>query len=326
MYHENPLSKYTVPLTISFFCLFLFLFIVSSISRKLKNHSAATRKAPPEASGAWPLIGHLHLLGGSEPPHVTLGHMADRYGPVFSLRLGAYKTLVVSDWEMAKECFTVNDKAFANRPKSMSFEVLGYNCSMMGFSPYGSYWRQMRKIATLELLSSRRIETLKHVMVAEVKASMRETYKLWLKEENSCSEMKKWFGNIALNIMFRTVVGIRFVSDGGANEENERLRKAFREFIDLGGSFAVSDSLPYLRWLDLDGKEKKMKRTAKELDGFVQSTLEEHKRNRDCGSGERKHGQDLMDVLLGLVEEGEEFEGHDPDTTIKATCLVRVNF
>jgi len=252
--------------------------------------------------------------------------MADKYGPIFSLRLGAHKTLVVSDWKMAKECFTVNDRAFANRPKSMTFEVLGYNSSLIAFIPYGSYWRQVRKIATLELLSSRRIETLKHVMEAEVKASMRETYKLWLKEKNGCSEMKKWFGNIALNIMFRTVVGKRFVSDGDVSEENERLRMAFREFLDLGGSFAISDCLPYLRWLDLDGKEKKMKRTAKEIDGFVQIWLEEHKRNRDCGSGERKHSHDLMDVLLGLVEEGEDFDGHDLDTTIKAMCLVRVNF
>ncbi|BAT77804.1 hypothetical protein LR48_Vigan09g020800 [Vigna angularis] len=321
MYHENPRSNYTVPLTI---CLLLFLFILLSISRKLKNHSAATRKAPPEASGAWPLIGHLHLLGGSKPPHVTLGHMADKYGPIFSLRLGAHKTLVVSDWEMAKECFTVNDRTFANRPKSMTFEVLGYNSSMIGFIPYGSYWRQMRKIATLELLSSRRIDTLKHVMEAEVKAAMRESYNLWLKKKNGFSEMKRWFGNIALNIMFQTVVGKRFVSDGGVNEENERLRKVFRDLFDLGGSFAVSDCMPYLRWLDLDGIEKKMKRTAKEIDGFAQIWLEEHKRNRDCSSGERKHSHDLMDVLLGLVEKGEEFDGHDSDTSIKALCMTLI--
>ena len=61
--------------------------------------------------------------------------MADKYGPIFTLRLGVHKTLVVSNWEMAKQCFTVNDKAFASRPKSVAFEVLGYNFSMIGFSP-----------------------------------------------------------------------------------------------------------------------------------------------------------------------------------------------
>jgi len=207
----------------------------------------------------------------------------------------------------------------------MAFEVLGYNYSMIGFSPYGSYWRHVRKIATLELLSSHRLDTLHHVMDAEVKAAMKESYNLWLKKKDGGSEMMRWFGDITLNIMFRTVVGKRLASDGGdggVNADNERLRKALRELFDLSGSFAVSDSLPYLRWLDLGGVEKKMKRTAKELEGFVQIWLEEHKRNRGCDLGEGKHNQDLMDVLLGLAEKGEDFDGHDPDTTIKATCLV----
>ncbi|KAG5030662.1 hypothetical protein GLYMA_06G035300v4 [Glycine max] len=314
LHMENPLLQSTNSITFTFFGLLLFLFVLSSIFR---NRGAATRKAPPEARGAWPLIGHIHLLGGSKPPHVTLGHMADKYGPVFTLRLGAHKTLVVSNWEMAKQCFTVNDKAFASRPKSVSFELLGYNYSMIGFIPYGSYWRHVRKIITLELLSTHCIDMLKHVMVAEVKAAVKETYKNLKGSEKATTEMKRWFGDITLNVMFRTVVGKRFV---GENEENERIRKALREFFDLTGAFNVSDALPYLRWLDLDGAEKKMKKTAKELDGFVQVWLEEHKSKRNS-EAEPKSNQDLMDVLLSLVEEGQEFDGQDADTTIKATCL-----
>ncbi|TKY75113.1 Cytochrome P450 82A4 [Spatholobus suberectus] len=321
---ENPLSQSRGLFTI-FFGLLLFLFVLSSILRRRRT---ATRKAPPEPSGAWPLIGHLHLLRGSQPPHVTLGNLADKYGPVFTLRLGVHKTLIVSNWEMAKQCFTVNDKAFANRPKSLVHEVLGYNFSMIGFSPYGSYWRQVRKIATVQLLSALQVDMLKHVMESEVKAAMKESYHIWLKNnkngsEKALTEMKRWFGDIALNVMFRTMVGKRFVCDDGENnEENERIRKALRDFFDLSGSFAVSDALPYLRWLDLDGLEKQMKKTAKELDGFIQVWLEEHKHNRNCGSGEQKGNRDFMDVLLSLADEGEEFDGRDPNTTIKATCLV----
>ncbi|XP_020236835.1 cytochrome P450 CYP82D47 [Cajanus cajan] len=320
MYLENPFSHSTVPFIFTIFGLLLFLFVLSSISRK--RNAAATKKAPPEASGAWPLIGHLHLLGGSKPPHVTLGDMADKYGPIFTLRLGTHKTLVVSNYEMAKQCFTVNDRAFASRPKSVAFEVLGYNFSMMGFSPYGSYWRHVRKITTLELLSTHRINLLKHVMESAVKEAMKD---IWLKKKNSGSqkvetEMKRWFGDITLNIMFRAVVGKRFVSDDGEDGENERIRKVLRELFDLSGSFAISDALPYLRWLDLDGREKDMKRTAKELDGFAQVWLEEHKHNRNSGSGTH----DFMDVLLNLVEKGEEFDGRDVDTTIKATCLAMI--
>ncbi|KAK7310883.1 hypothetical protein RJT34_08661 [Clitoria ternatea] len=318
---EKPLSQLAAtPLITIFFSLLviLFLLVLPSIRR---TRNATTRKSPPEPSGAWPLIGHLHLFGGSKPPHITLGNMADKYGPIFTLRLGVHKTLVVSNSEMAKECFTVNDKVFANRPKSLAFELLGYNCSMMGFSPYGSYWRQVRKIATLELLSSKRIEMLSHVTESEVKEAIKDSYNIWLKSSNKkvVTEMKKWFGDITLNVMFRVVVGKRFVG-GGDEEENERIRKALRDLLDLSGSFVVSDAVPYLRWLDLDGKQKEMKRTAKELDGFIQNWLQQHKSN----AGEWKGKHDFMDVLLTLAHEGENFDGRDANTTIKATCLALI--
>ncbi|XP_061343161.1 cytochrome P450 CYP82D47-like [Gastrolobium bilobum] len=321
---QNSLSQSTVPLAFTIFGLLLFLLVLSSISRR---RTAAAGKAPPEANGALPLIGHLHLLGGSQPPYVTLGNMADKYGPAFTLQLGVHRTLIVSNWEMAKECFTVNDKAFASRPKSVAFEVLGYNFSMFGFSPYGSYWRHVRKIATMELLSTKRIEMLKHVIESEVKAAIKGSHDNWLKmnksgSENAVTDMNKWFGDIILNVMFRLTVGKRFggVNCDGDHEENEWIRKAVRDFFDLMGSIVVSDALPYLRWLDLDGKEKEMKRTAKELDSFVQIWLEEHKRNRNSGLGEWKRKHDFMDALLSNVDEGEQFGGCDADTVIKATC------
>ncbi|KAE9586776.1 putative cytochrome P450 [Lupinus albus] len=206
MEFKNLLSQSTLPFIV--LGVLLLLFVLTSI--RSKNRSSASRKAPPEARGAWPLIGHLHLLVGSLSPHVILSNMADKYGPVFSMRLGVQQTLIVSNSDMAKECFTINDRAFASRPKSIAFEILGYNFSMLGFSPYGSYWRQVRKIATLELLSNHRIESLKHVIEWEVVAAMKESYSLSDSGKVVVTEMKKWFGDITHNIMFRMIVGKRF--------------------------------------------------------------------------------------------------------------------
>ncbi|KAI5386687.1 hypothetical protein KIW84_073003, partial [Lathyrus oleraceus] len=147
----------------------------------------------------------------------------------------------------------------------------------------------------------------------------KESYDFWVKMKNeggserAITEMKKWFGNIALNVMFRTVVGKRFDGD---EEENQRIRKALRDLFDLTGSFVICDTLPYLRWLDLDGKEKEMKKTAKVLDEFVCVWLDQHKRNRKPAGGEH----DFMDVLLSTVDD-QDLDGRDSDTTIKATCL-----
>ena len=161
------------------FALILFIY---HLSTKLRN--IAKIKLPPQAGGAWPIIGHLHHLGGPQLPHITFGAMADKCGPIFTLRLGVHRAMVVSDWEVAKEIFTTNDVAVSSRPKFIALKYLGYNYAMFGFSPYGPYWRELRKITSLELLSSKRLELLNHVRVSETETSIRELYKLWTKKIN----------------------------------------------------------------------------------------------------------------------------------------------
>lgn len=151
----------------------------------LRRSKTSKHIPPPEAGGAWPIIGHLHLLGTTSDrlPHVTLGDMADEYGPIFTIRVGLKRAVVVSDWEVAKECFTTHDLVVLSRPKFLAAHLLGYNYAMFGFSPYGAYWRDIRKISSLELLGSRRLELLKHVRVSETEASIKELHKL-------CTEAK----------------------------------------------------------------------------------------------------------------------------------------
>ncbi|KAJ9687538.1 hypothetical protein PVL29_016143 [Vitis rotundifolia] len=86
--------------------------------------------------------------------------MANKPGPVFVIRLGMYRALVVSNHEAVKECFTTNDKVFASRTSSGLGEILGYNYAAFGFAPYGPLWREMRKLSLLEILSTRRLGDL----------------------------------------------------------------------------------------------------------------------------------------------------------------------
>ncbi|KAK9136197.1 hypothetical protein Syun_015527 [Stephania yunnanensis] len=112
---------------------------------------------PPQAGGAWPIIGHLHKLSGTGLPHMTLGAMADQYGSAFTIQLGMKQALVVSSWKVAKECFTTNDRALASRPSSIASKIMGYNNGTFALAPYGQYWREVRKIAVQEFLSNLRL-------------------------------------------------------------------------------------------------------------------------------------------------------------------------
>ncbi|GJV90454.1 cytochrome P450 CYP82D47-like protein [Tanacetum coccineum] len=159
-------------------------FILRIINKKWVN-SGKNRKPPPQAKGAWPIIGHLHLLGASQIHHKVLGDMAEEHGPIFTIKLGSHQVLVASNVELARDCLTTNDKAFASRPKAQAFELMGYNYAVLGFTPYGDYWRQIRKVIVLEMLSQRRVEMLGNIRVSELRASVRSLYDAWLRNKKS---------------------------------------------------------------------------------------------------------------------------------------------
>ncbi|KAK6792839.1 hypothetical protein RDI58_011920 [Solanum bulbocastanum] len=301
---------------------FLFFFYVRKLFFSAKKQS----KNVPEPAGAWPIIGHLHLLNGPQMPHKIFGQMAEKYGPIFRLKLGVNQVVIVSDHKIAKECFTTNDRAFANRPKSIASEILGYNYAMFGLGPYGPYWREIRKIVTTEFLSARRIEMLKHVREFEVRSAVKETYEYWLKNNTTSNnlngavkiEMKEWFGNLIMNTMVKLLFGVQYTDK--EDEERSKAHIAIRRFFELLGVSVVADFLPYLRWLDIGGHEKIMKATAKEIDFIVEDWLAEHRRKRKLRGNNCGDEEDFMDVMLSICED-KNLHGFDADAIIKATCM-----
>ncbi|XP_023892234.1 xanthotoxin 5-hydroxylase CYP82C4 [Quercus suber] len=295
-----------------------------------KTKKCSNSKEAPEPAGAWPIIGHLHLLGGGDQLlYRTLGAMADKYGSAFNIRLGSRRAFVVSSWEVAKDCFTINDKALASRPTTVAAKHMGYNYAVFGFAPYSSFWREMRKIATLELLSNRRLEMLKHVRFSEVEIGIKELYSLWV-QNGSCPllvDLKHWLEELTLNVVVRMVAGKRYFGSSAASDSGEarRCQKAINQFFHLIGIFVVSDALPFMGWLDLQGHEKAMKKTAKELDSILGGWLEEHRQRRVSGEVKANGEQDFIDVMLSLQEEGQlsNFR-YDADTSIKSTCLALI--
>ncbi|XP_040986237.1 cytochrome P450 CYP82D47-like isoform X1 [Juglans microcarpa x Juglans regia] len=320
----DPLLQFLLTLLSCLFALLVCICFQYLRSQIIREKTKKTCTAP-QAGGAWPIIGHMHLLGGRQLTHKTLGAMADKYGPVFTIRLGSHRVLVLNSWEMARECFTVHDKVFSTRPSIAASKLLGYDYAMFGFAPYGSYWREMRKIATVELLSNHRLDMLKHIRASEVGTAIKELYQFWVSKGSAESgvlvDMKQWFGDLTQNLALRIVGGKRYFGTNADFDEDEarRFQKVMREFFHLFGVFVLSDAIPFLGWLDLNRYEKRMKRTAKQLDALVGGWLEDHKQKK-LSDGKRIEEQDFMDVMLNTLEDA-QISGFDADTINKATSL-----
>ncbi|KAF5192054.1 Cytochrome p450 [Thalictrum thalictroides] len=301
---------------------FLFYYLLSWW--KNANDVAKSRGRPvPEADGAWPIIGHLLMLRPPTAPHRLYSSLAEKYGPIFTLRIGLRKTLVINSWEVAKECFTTHDKVFASSAKTIGAKILGFDNSMFKPHPYGPYWREMRKVVKTELLSNRRLEQLKHIRVMEITTSIKELYQFWEAENKNVKErvvvmvdIDNWFADLMLNIAIKMVTGKRYfgATSKEDKEEARQIHKAIQDFGNLFGVFVVSDAIPFLGWLDYQGHVKAMKRSAKEVGCILDRWLEEHKQKKTSTA------EDFMDVLLSVLQDKQLF-GRDADTVNKAFCM-----
>ncbi|KAF8029707.1 hypothetical protein BT93_E2209 [Corymbia citriodora subsp. variegata] len=311
----------------------LLIILISTLALLLpislyRSHKSKDRHDVPEAEGGWPIVGHLPLFFSKDLMHKKLGSMADKYGPIFAIRLGSHRAIVVSSWEVAKECLTVHDKAFADRPMVTATKLMCYDGAMFGFAPYGEYWREMRKIATIELLSNHQLDSLKHIRAFEVKTAIKDLFKAWVEKGRPRSgvlvEMKSWLGDLMLNIMMKVVGGKRYCGSNTDCDDIEakRCQRSIRKLFDLFGVIELEDAIPALGWLAFVGHKRLMNETVKELDVLAQGWLEEHRRKRlSCPGGDGE--QDFMDMMLKVIE-GVKFSDFDADTVVKATCLVHV--
>ena len=145
---------------------FFFLFFIVRSKSKLKLNTKPSVNLPPGPKPL-PLIGNLHQLG--EHPHLSLHRVSSTYGPIFHLKLGFIPTVIISSANLAREVMRTHDLALASRPQLQSARSLFYGCTDIAFAPYGPYWRHVRKICILELLSQHRVDLFAPVRAVEAR-------------------------------------------------------------------------------------------------------------------------------------------------------------
>uniref|UniRef100_A0A0C9QQU3 TSA: Wollemia nobilis Ref_Wollemi_Transcript_13717_1676 transcribed RNA sequence n=1 Tax=Wollemia nobilis TaxID=56998 RepID=A0A0C9QQU3_9CONI len=255
-------------------------------------------KLPP-GPRPWPVLGSLHLLGNL--PHQYLANIAKKYGPLMFLRLGSIPTVVVSSPSMAKEFLKTHDLLFANRPNCAAGKYLTYDYKDVAFAHYGEYWRQMRKLCTVDLLTAKRVESFKFVREEEVSAMISS---IWEASERGVRsvDLSKSVSSLTQNIMCRMFASRTFSDHhlvGG-----HRFKATVDELLATSGAFCVGDFIPWLDWLDLQGIHRRMKKAHQVFDKFAEEVIDEHIYNRRNleGQGQKSRVKDFVDLLLDAAE------------------------
>ncbi|KAH7523697.1 hypothetical protein FEM48_Zijuj06G0039300 [Ziziphus jujuba var. spinosa] len=295
--------------------LFFFYILLFSAVYVFTKHLFHKIQNLPPSPFPLPVIGHLYLL--ERPLHRTLSKLAGRYGPILFLKLGSRPVLVVSSSSAAEECLAKNDIIFANRPRLMVGKYLGYNFTSVAWAPYGDHWRNLRRISSLELLSSHRLQMLSGIRLEEVKLLLRRLFE----KQGVVVDMRQAFFELTRNIMMRMIAGKRYYGDEVVEDLKEamRFREIQEETVRLSGKSNLGDFLPFVRWI---GGSKRLEKSLMELqrkrDGFLQDLIEEHRRTasriaNDCcspspsPSKSKERRKTMLEVLLSLQQMEPEY-------------------
>ncbi|XP_057787919.1 cytochrome P450 71A8-like [Salvia miltiorrhiza] len=267
----------------------LCLIFLWSIYRMLLKPSSK-RKLPPSPPKL-PIIGNLHQLGLLG--HQDLHSLSQKHGPLMLLHLGSVPVLIVSSADSAREITRTHDLSFANRPVYKAFKKLVYGCKDVTLSPYGEYWRQMKSIVVLQVLSSRRVQSFRSIREEETAVFL--------------NKIQASSGPLDLSTMFANFTndGIGRAAFGGKYSESENGKKFLRvmtDLMELLGTINIGDFIPWLDWIGrVNGFDKRLDQTAKEMDEVLESLIQERLQQTETRSS--KNGEDFLDVLLQIYND-----------------------
>ncbi|CAN1291306.1 Cytochrome P450 71A1 [Linum perenne] len=264
----------------------------------------------PPSPPSLPIIGNLFQM--SKLPYRSLRTLSFKYGPLMLVKLGSIPYVIVSSADIIQELTDKDhDIIFSGRPQWKSSDALFGGSTDIIFSSYGEYWRQMKRICMVEVLSQRRVNQFRYIREQEVEHLIGVLKNL--SQEGSSIDLSDAISTFTNTVISRAAFGKTYQQING--DGGNVLRRA----VDILGEFCFNDSFPYLGWVDvLNGFDSKVKRVSKEVSDFLDMVIDDHKLAMEMGDGD--HDDDKFYILLRVQKE-RELEFHFTDENIKATLL-----
>ncbi|KAI7724413.1 hypothetical protein M8C21_016864 [Ambrosia artemisiifolia] len=305
LFSMNVLAYFIVP---SFFLILITIIYLKCLSTLSKTH-----KNLPPSPWKLPIIGNLHQVG--KDYHRSFLKLARIHGPLMLMHLGSVPLVVVSNAHAAEEILKTYELAFLDRGESHIIWKITYGGKDIALSNYGEYWRRLRSIAALHLLSNKSVQSFQQVREEEMTLMLDRIQETC----GSVVNFTKLILSLNNDVICRLALGRKY--------NGEKFNTMVEQFKQLVVAFSVGEYIPSLSWIDtLRGLNAKSHKIAKEFDEFLEDIIEEYARRNTNESLVSKidmvdrQDRSFIDILLEKQREDESgFQFNR--VTIKAVIL-----
>jgi cytochrome P450 len=271
---------------------FFFIFTLFLLKWLWVTPSPSNKKLLPPSPPKLPILGNLHQLGLQ--PHRTMHVLAQKHGPLMLLYFGSKPVIVASSADAAREIMKTHDLNFVNRPKSSIADRLLYDSTDVSTAPYGEYWRRMKSIYVLQLLSTKKVQSFRSVREEEVEAIMSKIQEKTSSKVNLSKMLMSYTNDVVCRVSF----GRKYYDKGG------KFKEVFDEFLVLLGDVNIGDFIPWLKWVEyVNGMNSKVKRVAKEFDEFLETAIEERFQITEAQKEETNVEKNFVDTLFQMQDD-----------------------
>ena len=202
------------------------------------------------------------------------------------------------------------DEVFASRPVTVTTSIFSNGFLTAGVTPWGDRWKKMRRVLTHEILSPTRLGWLLAKRTQEANNLLRVIYNMCKRSCDGNSNvgfivnLRTVCQHFTENVMRRMMFNKRYYGKGRKDgepcvEEEEHIQALFSMLLHVY-AFSISDYMPCLKPLDLDGNEKAVKDALKVIRKYEDPIIDE--RVKMWKEGKRNELEDLLDIFISVKD------------------------
>ncbi|KAK6130911.1 hypothetical protein DH2020_035347 [Rehmannia glutinosa] len=203
----------------------LTLWLTNRYVKKGYKKKTSGLPSPPEIPGV-PVIGNLLQLK-EKKPHKTFTRWAEKYGPIYSIRTGSTKLVVLNSNDLAKEAMVTRFSSISTRKLSNAIKILTCDKNIVALTDYGEYHKTVKRhilTSTLGPNAQKRHQIHRDTMIENVSRQLQAYQK-----ENPLAAInfRKIFSSELFGLALKEVLGSEvesvYVKELGTNLSREEI-------------------------------------------------------------------------------------------------------